>query len=322
MKRLKVAVLMGGPSSEHEVSLRSGDKVFNGLNSELYEPFLLAISKTGEWGLSHSELKDRSDIAFIAMHGAYGEDGTVQSILEDRKIPYTGSSAAVSALAMNKFLSGKLFKRVGFSVPQTFLVPKLTWESGDKLKILKTAFSYISSPCVVKPNNQGSSVGVRIVRNADELKDALDHAFTFSREALIQQFISGREVTCGVLDHGWPRSAFPLPPTEIVPKASHFFDYKSKYETGASDEITPAKLPASLARAVQDLAVGAHRAMNAKGFSRTDMIIDPRGVVYVLEINTIPGLTGESLLPKAALAAGIVFPKLLDTIISSALHGK
>ncbi|MDO8556878.1 MAG: D-alanine--D-alanine ligase [Candidatus Jorgensenbacteria bacterium] len=320
MKRLKVAVLMGGPSSEHEVSLKSGGKVLSGLDAARYEPFSVTISKTGEWVLPCAELKNKSDVAFVAMHGTYGEDGTVQSMLDDHKIPYTGSGAAVSALAMNKFLSGQLFRRAGFSVPHTFLIPKLTWEGDEKLKILRAAFNYISSPCVVKPNNQGSSLGVRIVKTADELKDALDHAFTFTREALVQRFIPGREFTCGVLDHGWTESAFPLLPTEIIPIASHFFDYNSKYEPGAAEEITPARLPQHLTRAVQQAALGAHRFIGARGFSRTDMIIDKHGEVYVLEINTIPGLTEESLLPKAALASGIQFPKLLAILVSSALR--
>lgn len=322
MKKLKVAVLMGGPSHEHDVSLRSGAKVLSGLAPERYEAFPVEISRECKWAVPHNELKVRGDVAFIAMHGTYGEDGTVQSILDDAQIRYTGSSAAVSALAMNKFLSGRLFKRVGLSVPHTFLIPKTVWDGVDKLKVLRSAFQYVSSPCVVKPNNQGSSVGVRIIRNAEEFKGALDYAFTFSREALVQQFIHGREITCGVLDYGWPRSAFPLPPTEIVPVTSHFFDYKSKYEPGASEEITPARLPQHLIRTIQQAALGAHRFIGARGFSRTDVILDKHGEVYVLEINTIPGLTKGSLLPKAALVAGISFPRLLDIVIGASLQGK
>lgn len=314
-----MAVLSGGPSHEHEVSLRSGKKVLNGFSPERYEAFPVVISKECKWAIPHNELKNHSDVAFIAMHGTYGEDGTVQSILNDAQIRYTGSSAATSALAMNKYLTGQVLKRAGFSVPVSFLVSKLSWRKGIS-DILRTAMHYVDFPCVVKPNNLGSSVGVTIARNSDELKSAFDHVFSFTREALVQRFIPGREFTCGVLDHGWTESAFPLLPTEIIPVASHFFDYNSKYEPGASEEITPARLPQHLTRAVQQAALGAHRFIGARGFSRTDMIIDKHGEVYVLEINTIPGLTEGSLLPKAALASGIQFSELLNIVVSSALR--
>jgi D-alanine-D-alanine ligase len=178
---------------------------------------------------------------------------------------------------------------------------------------------FLHFPVVVKPNNQGSSVGVTIAKNKAEAEMALPEIFKISSEALIQQFIQGRELTVGVLDQGFADSAYALPPTEIKPKSSHFFDYRAKYEIGASEEITPAPLGEALTRVVQSAAKQLHRAVGAKGFSRTDLILDSNKQVFILEINTIPGLTETSLLPQQAAEAGITFSELLDRIIDAAL---
>ncbi len=315
---MRVAVLMGGPSSEHEVSLKSGNAVLANLDPLRYEGFPVVVSKTGEWDTEISEVKKRADIAFIAMHGTYGEDGTVQSILDAEKIPYTGSSAAVSALAMNKYLSGRLFRHSGYAIPLMFLIHKREWKE-KRRQTLSTALRYAHVPAVVKPNNQGSSVGVAIVNDSAELEAALDDVFSITNEALIQHYVAGTEVTCGVLDHGWGESAYPLVPTEIVPSV-RFFNYHSKYTSGAAREITPARLPEPTLKAIQRTAVGVHRAVGARGFSRTDMIVDREGQIFVLEINTIPGLTDTSLIPQGAAAAGMGFPELLHTVIQATLR--
>ncbi len=317
-KKRRVKVLMGGPSTEHEVSLKSGQKVVEHLNPDHYEAEPIFISKKGAWEREPETLRDEADIAFIAMHGSYGEDGTIQGILEDAGIPYTGSNALTSALAMNKHLAGELFRRKGLAVPLSFYVHKKEW-AHDRSGVIGRLKHYLSFPIVVKPNNHGSSVGVSIVKNWDSFLEAMRKAFTHSNEALIQACIQGTEVTCGVLDQGWRGSEYPLLPTEIVPKSSHFFDYDAKYQSGGSDEITPARISEHLIKEVQKVAMKAHTSIGAKGATRTDMIIDPRGTIYVLEINTIPGMTEASLLPKAAAASGIAFQELLHRIIQAAL---
>lgn len=315
----RVAVLMGGPSREHSVSLRSGNKVIEHLHKEKYEVVPVLISANGHWEREPENLADIADVAFIAMHGKYGEDGTVQSVLDAVGIPYTGSNAPASALAMNKFVSGELFRRNGLAVPLSFYVTLQEWKFEREAMFSKLKH-YLSFPFVVKANDQGSSVGVHIVRNWDEFMTAMYDAFTLSRAVIIQTFIRGREVSCGVLDFGWEGSEYALLPTEIIPRASHFFNFDSKYAEGGSEEITPARVPDYLLREIQHTAIVAHRAVGASGFSRTDMIIDERGIIFVLEINTIPGLTEQSLLPKAAAESGIVFEDLLDRIILAALE--
>jgi len=318
-KKIRVAVLMGGPSAEHEVSLKSGENVLAALDKNKYEADTIFIDKAGNWEVEPRLLKNACDVAFIALHGKYGEDGTVQSILDEVGIPYTGSHALPSALAMNKYHTLRLLSDYGFTIPHSFLVSHREWNR-NPFRVFDSARLYSGYPMVVKPNDNGSSVGVSIVNTKGELISALEKVFEMSRVALIQPFIEGREVTCGVLDYGWPKSAYPLLPTEIVPKVSNFFDYRAKYEPGGSAEITPARFKEPFIREIRRIATGVHRAIGASGFSRTDMIVDKFGRIYVLEVNTIPGLTKESLLPKAALASGISFANLLDRIISSAMR--
>jgi D-alanine-D-alanine ligase len=319
-KPLCIAVLMGGPSSEHEVSLKSGEMVFTHVDRSKYEPVRVVIQKNGEWTIPPEEIKKFSDCAFIAMHGTYGEDGTVQGILELHKIPYTGSDSLSSALGMNKFLSLQVFREGGLRTAPSLLIHRLEWRTSPT-DILKKIKQHIGLPVVVKPNNQGSSFGVSIVKNEKKLEEALRDAFDFSREVITEKFIEGREITCGVLDHGWSESAFPLLPTEIIPRGGTFFDYKAKYEKNGSYEITPPQnIAPQMIEKLRRAALTAHKLIGARGISRTDMILDKKGDIYVLEINTIPGLTEESLIPKAAMVHGIEFPKLLSIIIDSALH--
>ncbi len=319
-RKTRVAVLMGGPSSEHEVSLKSGRQVAKTLNPERYEVREVVISKKGEWGIPPEELKDAADVAFIALHGTYGEDGTVQAILENFGVPYTGTGVHASALAMNKFASISLVRAAGYAVPHSFLVGKDEWRRDPHL-VWNRMRHYLGFPFVVKPNANGSSVGVYFIRAYEELNPAMRDIFSMGREALFQNCIRGREVTCGVVDRGWPESAFPLLPTEIIPRVSPFFDYRAKYEPSGSYEITPARFPEPMARRLQREAVAVHRLLGARGISRSDFIVDEKNVVYFLETNTIPGFTEQSLVPNAAAAMDIPFSELLDTIIEASLHG-
>ena len=242
-QKLKIAVLMGGPSGEHEVSLNSGRNVLKNLDPQKYHAEDIVIDKKGEWPFKPEFLRGKTDLAFIAMHGSYGEDGTIQDLLDTIGVPYTGSRALTSALAMNKFLSLEHFRRVGLTVPQTILVSKKDWLR-DAERVARSVNQHIHYPLVLKPNQLGSSVGVYIIRNPKELPAILENSFQKARDLILQPFIGGREVTCGVLDHGIPRSAYALPPTEIVPVGSEFFDYTAKYDPKGAFEITPARLPA------------------------------------------------------------------------------
>lgn len=304
--KIRVAVLMGGPSAEHEVSLRSGRMILKNLDKSRYEARGIKISKKAQWPVSLAKIKKNFDLAFIAMHGEYGEDGTVQRLLDKYKIPYTSSGAEASRLGMDKAASARLFEKAGLKTPKFVMFKKGIKFSFDR-------------PVVVKPADRGSSVGISIVENFADFPKAVKKALQFSPNVMIQEYIKGREFTCGVLEvGGWLK---PFLPTEIILLKSRFFDYQAKYTSGATKEITP---PPHLSkpdiRRLQKMALKAHRAIGAGGFSRSDFILAEDGNFYVLEINTIPGMTETSLLPQAAKAGGINFPKLLDLIIESALR--
>ncbi len=319
MDKICIAVISGGPSSEYEVSIKSGQKVADGLDKEIYEPIPVRVDRSGIWEIEPKEIRDSALCSFIAMHGTYGEDGTVQSICEQHNMPYTGSDSLASALGMNKFLSLRLFRDAGLTVPATLLVAQKEWIR-DSSSVLTKAEHNIGYPLVVKPNDQGSSVGVYIVKDKNELHNALSNTLGFYRNVLVQEFISGREFTCGVMDHGWHGSAFPLLPTEIIPRVSAFFDYKAKYNDGGSFEVTPPEnLSGQNIKKIRDIALSAHNVLGASGFSRTDIIMDKHGKMFVLEINTIPGLTEESLIPKEASAIGMSFSRFLETIIKAGM---
>ena len=332
----KIAVLMGGPSSEHEVSLKSGAEVLRNLNAKKYQVIPITVDKRGLWlikgpkaqPVSEPEAilqlqRERVGLVFVAMHGQYGEDGTVQAILHKAGLPFTGSRALSSALAMNKNLASRHLREYGFNVPEYEVIHVHDWNRGGGVVIRSIAKKF-GFPVVVKPVHHGSSVGVSIVREPGDLRfsklrRAMDLAFTFDKHVMAQKFIQGREVTCAVLEYRGTPTA--LLPTEIIPVKSEFFDYAAKYTKGGSREVTPPKnMRKELVLKIQRAAERAHALLGCSGYSRTDMILGNEGVLYFLETNTLPGLTQESLLPGAALASGIKFPKLLDLIIDSALH--
>ncbi|MDR5703322.1 MAG: D-alanine--D-alanine ligase [Armatimonadota bacterium] len=315
MSRLKVAVLMGGTSAEREVSLQSGQNIVSALDPEKYTVIPVEVT---EWrGSRLLETLAGVDLVFIALHGPYGEDGTVQGFLELLDVPYTGSGVLSSALAMDKIRSRQIFQWHGIPVPRYLSFQEREWRSapGD---LLDQVASTIGFPCVVKPADQGSSIGVSIVHNPSGFSEALEVAFRYSQAALVEERIAGTEITCGILDD--PHTGLPeaLPLIEIVPKRE-FFDYEAKYTPGATEEICPARIPPHLAGRAQEIAVRAYRALGCRDMGRVDMFL--RGEeVLVLEVNTIPGMTRTSLLPQAAKVAGIDFPALLDRVIQSALR--
>ncbi|MDE2144837.1 MAG: D-alanine--D-alanine ligase [Patescibacteria group bacterium] len=313
MAKLSVAVLFGGPSLEHEVSVLSGRHVLSFLSTDKYDAFPVHIRRDGEWPLSGEELAKKADAVFIALHGKYGEDGTVQDILEHLGVPYTGSGVLASALGMNKIFSYRLFKALGLNVPRFEIVSRYDaeWRGGYPLNIP------LALPLIVKPANQGSSMGVSLVRRGEELWPAVTKALQLDKEAIVQEYVSGTEITCGVLEVGERVAA--LEPIEIIKSSGDVFDYQAKYTSGMAEERA-AVLAGSVIERIKKDTVTAHKAIGAYGFSRSDFIFSPDGRLYVLETNTLPGLTENSLFPKAALASGISFPDLLDIMIDQALR--
>ncbi|MBI3495538.1 D-alanine--D-alanine ligase [Candidatus Berkelbacteria bacterium] len=309
MKTIRVAVLMGGPSGERQVSLASGRGVVKALEaSKKFDVLPIEVSKDGTW---QKKLSGCVDVAFIAMHGKGGEDGTMQGALELLNIPYTGSGVLASALGMDKVRSLALFRDAGLNVPEYKVVrsiKKLTPKLTEKLQF---------HPIVTKPNYHGSSLGVSICRTAQELKKGIALAQKYDKDVIVQQFIDGVELTCAVLGNEKPKA---LPVVEIIANKGSFYDYASKYEQEGSDHIIPARIRKAVEKQVKAWAVKAHQVIGCRGFSRTDFIWDQKAKkLYVLEINTIPGLTPTSLFPDAAKAAGINFGSLMDRLIQLAL---
>jgi D-alanine-D-alanine ligase len=298
-----IALLAGGISSEREVSLKSGQQVYQALDKEKYEvrrydpqtdlPRLVAEAS-------------QIDAALIILHGPYGEDGTIQGLLELLDIPYQGTGVLGSALAMNKLAAKRMYEQAGLPVPAYAVVYRESPWDEDRL------VQHLGLPLVIKPVNAGSSIGMSIVRGSDELTPALSKAFEYDATAIVERFVEGVEITVGVLGNE-PLQA--LPAIEIIPGGDHeFFDYEAKYTAGATREICPARIDDAAARKAQEYAQTAHRSLFCKGYSRTDMILAGADF-FILETNTIPGMTPTSLFPQAAQAAGISFGELLDRLI-------
>jgi len=310
MKKLNVALITGGLSNEREISLKSGSEVQRALDPDRYQVSVYDLKD----GLSPLVADaSRIDVALIILHGRLGEDGTVQGLLELLGIPYQGSGVLGSAIAMNKGLTKVLYRLEGLPVARDRVI-----RQGSPLAI-KTVVEELGWPIVVKPNSEGSSIGVRMAKDLKELCAFIDKAFALDKEVLLEEYIKGREITAGVIGN---QSLKALPLVEIIPAEEHeFFNYEAKYQEKASQEICPAELPESITRLAQEYALRAHKALNLRGYSRTDMIVWGEEII-LLETNTIPGMTQTSLLPLAARAAGMDFSTLLDRLIELALEGR
>ncbi|MEI6267119.1 MAG: D-alanine--D-alanine ligase [bacterium] len=330
MKKTKVALLYGGPSAEHEVSLNSAKNVMACLDSNKFEVIDIKISKAGVWidQTSSKEFSDvegikylkkiQVDLVFIIIHGEYGEDGTIQKLLESEGIKFTGSKSEASNLAMDKVASSHVLTDANLNIPSFIFVNKEEWDK-DNDKYINAAKDTFDLPVVVKPTDRGSSVGISIVKNVVDIKKAVDYGFETSNNVMIQDFIDGRELTCAVVE-GETGKLIPLIPTEITPNSEHtFFDYKAKYAPGASIEITPPNLPKEKIKEIQQSAIIAHESLDCSHISRSDFIL-AGDTLYTLEVNTIPGMTETSLVPQGAKAAGIELSLLLEIIIEAALR--
>lgn len=330
---MRVAVLFGGTSEERDVSIASGAQVFKALRQAGHEVIAVDTAR-GVLGPAEEQRLLSSgvapappaqeelsliragaamplpsagelqgiDVVFLTLHGGTGEDGTIQALLDLTGIPYVGSGHAASATAMDKDLSKRLFRMAGIPTPEWLMAP-----AGGMAVEARLGY-----PLVVKPNKQGSTVGLTVVRSPDQLDPAVREAFRYDDEVILEKFVPGRELTCGIL------ADRALAVGEIV-SPGEVFDYESKYQEGGATEIFPADLTEEQTRTVQDLSLRAHRALKLDGFSRVDFRMDDEGTFWCLEVNTLPGMTGTSLLPQSAAAAGISFPELCDRICRLAL---
>lgn len=300
---LRVALLAGGTSSEREVSLKGGKAVYQALLElghivEIFDP-----------AYDLPKLAQRAkefDCAFLVIHGPLGEDGTLQGFLDMLGLPYQGAGVLGSALAMHKGISKILYREAGLPVPKGFIISKRT-----PLKDIEKQAKTLGFPLIVKPATQGSSVGLSMVKSLDELTLAIEMGFSVDKELLLEEFLEGKEITVGILEDK------PLPVVEILPKKK-LFDYETKYTPGMAEEICPAQLPEDLTKKAQDYALKAHKALYLRHYSRTDMIIKDEEI-YVLETNTIPGMTETSLFPLAAKVAGYSFRDLVQKLLELAL---
>jgi D-alanine-D-alanine ligase len=300
----KIGVLMGGLSSEREVSLASGSAVLKALVDRGYDAVAIDVGRDAGEQIRKAGI----EVAFNALHGKFGEDGAIQGLLEIMGIPCTGSGILASAMGMNKIVSKALFRAYGLPLGPFTVVSR-----GDR-QALTTAEKEIGYPLVVKPSSEGSSVGVSLVRRGEEFEPAVKLAFQYDPEIIVEKYIKGMEVQVGILGER------ALGAIEIIPK-DVFYSYKAKYEKGGSEHFFPARVPDGVYRRTLDAGLLAHRALGCRGYSRVDFIIDNNGVPYILEVNTLPGMTATSLLPEIAQGAGIPFPSLVEEILRLAIAG-
>jgi D-alanine-D-alanine ligase len=332
---MRIAVLFGGTSEERDVSVASGAQVVQALEAAGHdviavdtvrgvlppaereqllstgvaptqpsEDCLSLVRHDAPTFLSRTSELRQVDVVFIALHGGSGEDGTLQALLDLAGIPYTGSGHMGSAYAMDKDVSKRLFRSAGIPTPDWLMAPV---SPGEVAKI--------GLPVVVKPNKQGSTVGLTVVRQGHELEPAIETAFRYDDEVMVERFVPGRELTVGILEGA------ALVVGEIRPKLHDIFDYASKYQPDGAEEIFPANLGAETTSLVRGLSLEAHRAVKAGFYSRVDFRLDESGQVWCLEVNTVPGMTKTSLLPQSAQAAGISFSELCDRICRAAVAG-
>jgi D-alanine-D-alanine ligase len=304
MHSRKIGVLLGGLSSEREVSLRSGEAVLAALRDRGHQVVPIYVDHDVDVALRQEQI----DIAFIALHGRWGEDGCIQGVLELLEIPYTGSDVMASALAMHKVKAKELFRLHNLPTPAYYTLSRAEAADPADLAAVHSDFGF---PCVVKPVREGSSVGVAICRDPAQLANGIERALCFDDEVLVERYISGKEISVAVLGDR------ALGAVEIAPRAG-FYDYANKYTRGATDYLVPPRLSPERYRGVLAQAVRAHLALGCRGASRVDMMVSESGNEFLLEVNTVPGLTPTSLLPKIADAAGISFGELCELMIAGA----
>lgn len=355
-KKLRVGLIFGGRSGEHEVSFRSATSIIKAINKDKYTVVPIGITKKGRWispqdselalqsgkiegkstvillndpsgnalirtdnnqGLEKSSTLERVDLIFPILHGPYGEDGTIQGLLELANIPYVGSGVAASAISMDKDLMKTIFQQRSLPILKWITIKRKEWQK-DKEKILSLIQNGFEYPLFVKPANLGSSVGITKVHKKEELEKAIDLASSYDRKILIEEGLEDvREVECGVLGNDEPRASVV---GEVIP-AGEFYDYNSKYIDGGTQLIVPAELPDGLSKKVQEIALCAFKAVDAVGMARVDFFVSKKeNKIYLSEINTIPGFTSVSMYPRLWMASGVPYSDLIDQLIQLALE--
>ena len=343
MARMRVLVLMGGPSTEHDVSVVSGTGVVRAMNPDRYNIHPVLIDKDGTWHWSSRELspyqKDNfsvnyfrglegtaanckkspalselpdADIAFLALHGKWGEDGHIQALLENWGIPYTGCGLLASALAMDRVKSKEIYKANGIPTPPY----RVIWKHDFMGDTLVSVSDELGFPLVIKDPLGGSSIGIGIAKDLDEAGKIAQDLFKDSNRLLCEKFIAGEEASCGYIE-----GEKPLPPTEMRMTTREYFDYEAKYN-GECKEVTPAEFEPDLTARIQELVKNAHYAIGGSGYSRTDVRITKDKQLFAIETNTLPGMTPTSILPAEAASVGITYSQLIDLIIDKSLYIK
>ncbi|MBE3574608.1 MAG: D-alanine--D-alanine ligase [Firmicutes bacterium] len=343
MEKLTVAVILGGLSTEREVSLRTGEQVAAALRNRGHRvveidpaDYHLGMAARGGGRTGGAQEDGRPpapsslagaarflrslaevcvDVAYIALHGAYGEDGRFQGFLDLLGIPYVGSGVLASALAMDKPMAKLVFASQGIPVAKGEVLERAELEQTDKAALLERVERNLGWPAVIKPADQGSAVGVTIAHGPEPFWDGLRKAFRFGQRVLIEEYIPGMELTVAVVGRRHMRS---LPAIEIVPRKT-FYDYEAKYAPGGSEHIIPARLPGELLQRAAEISIRACQSLGCRDLARVDLRVPPSGEMRVLEVNTLPGMTATSLVPDAARAAGIQFPDLLEKLLQMAL---
>lgn len=301
----KIGVLMGGNSAERDVSLRSGMAVYNALKRKGYNAVAIDVGPD----ICSVLMNEGIDLAFLVLHGGYGEDGSIQGLLEVLGIPYTGSGVLASALSMDKEVSKKIFLYHGIPVPPFIVLSEEEIKSNEKDKTLCP----FDMPWVIKPSREGSSIGVSIVKTEGEINTALNSAFSFGTKVVIEKYIEGKEVQVGILNNRV------LGSIEVRPKRE-FYSYEAKYTPGLTEYISPPEIPDRYLRRIEEFGLNAHIALGCKGATRVDTILSKEGEVYVLEVNTIPGMTETSLLPKIARQSNLEFDDLIEEILMGVIE--
>lgn len=321
MTKLRVGVMRGGLGSEYHVSLRTGGNVLEALSGDKYEAHDILITNAGEWHIdgrptAPAKLAQHVDVIFNALHGEFGEDGKVQKILEIFNIPYTGSTALPSAIGMNKELAKKYFSAVGIKVPRGLVVAR-----GEEVSdVVSRVEAELRAPWVVKPLSGGSSVGLSLAHTSSELISAIERALAYSEKALIEEYVRGREITLGVVDSAGGVGSYATPPLEILLPEGKLFDYDQKYKN-LMHPIGPARMSDAERRTLEETALRAHTHLGARHYARYDFILTDEGP-YLLEVNTLPGLTNTSLLMKSLALNGLKLPEFIDYVLTLALQKK
>ncbi|MEA2493674.1 MAG: D-alanine-D-alanine ligase [Thermoleophilaceae bacterium] len=307
---MKVAVLKGGPSLERQVSLRSGARVEDALERLGHEVLPIDVGPD----LIEQLEPQRPDVAFLALHGRGGEDGTVQELLDILGIPYTGSGVLACMRSVDKVLTKHLLEEAGLPTPEFFAFSETAFRELGAADALPAIEERLAFPIVVKPAAQGSALGVKFARTAQDVPAALVAAFSYDSRVLLERYVAGRDMAVSILD------GEALPVVEAVPREEDFYDFEARYEIGRTDFVCPADLPAELTARIQELALATYKLLGCRGFARVDLMVEEAGAEpLVLEVNAIPGLTETSLLPMAAEASGISFDELIGRIVELSL---